>query len=288
MSLREPSITFKVDVTNPGQFFACCGILELADRLWPGAEGWFENGRFHIACDGTLRQIVDALACSDITSSVGEEGLKRLGTLLSATKATLTADDERDKERLRALWQGESLLLGNPFNLALNWWRNETNERTGLKTWAAKQLILDIVRPLRSAVIANAPLAATEDILQRAVAFDGSSLYFDSHAQSQSRAIDTGFSAYDLRAVIKEGASTRPGLEFFAFIGMQRFRIPPRHSDGTFVYCAWRTPLPALVAALAATGFIRSPNDTCYQFRLLDRTKYMKAFLPATTMENYR
>jgi len=31
-----PSITVTVDVTNPGQFFACCGLLELADRLWPG------------------------------------------------------------------------------------------------------------------------------------------------------------------------------------------------------------------------------------------------------------
>ena len=53
-----------VDPTNPGQFFACCGLLELADRLWPGAEGWFaENGReFKIACEGTLPQLVDAIA----------------------------------------------------------------------------------------------------------------------------------------------------------------------------------------------------------------------------------
>jgi CRISPR-associated protein Csb3 len=38
----RPNITIPVDLTNPGQFFACCGLLELADRLWPGAEGWFE------------------------------------------------------------------------------------------------------------------------------------------------------------------------------------------------------------------------------------------------------
>src|SRR5271163_2625185 len=37
------SIQIAVDPTNPGQFFACCGLLELADRLWPGAEGWFES-----------------------------------------------------------------------------------------------------------------------------------------------------------------------------------------------------------------------------------------------------
>src|SRR5687768_9486618 len=43
MSLLQPSIRITVDAANPGQFFACCGLLELADRLWPGAEGWFEH-----------------------------------------------------------------------------------------------------------------------------------------------------------------------------------------------------------------------------------------------------
>ena len=30
------SFSVNVDPTNPGQFFACCGLLELADRLWQG------------------------------------------------------------------------------------------------------------------------------------------------------------------------------------------------------------------------------------------------------------
>ena len=57
MSDPTPSIMVAVDPTNPGQFFACCGLLELADRLWPGAEGWFAvDGReFTIECGGTLR-----------------------------------------------------------------------------------------------------------------------------------------------------------------------------------------------------------------------------------------
>ena len=35
------SFALTVDPTNPGQFIACCGLLELAGRLRPGAEGWF-------------------------------------------------------------------------------------------------------------------------------------------------------------------------------------------------------------------------------------------------------
>lgn len=50
MTQPRSNINVNVDVTNPGQFFACCGLLELADRLWPGAEGWFENLGFSIAC----------------------------------------------------------------------------------------------------------------------------------------------------------------------------------------------------------------------------------------------
>ena len=36
MSEPTPSIAVSVDPTNPGQFFACCGLLELADRLRQG------------------------------------------------------------------------------------------------------------------------------------------------------------------------------------------------------------------------------------------------------------
>lgn len=59
MNTPEATIRVNVDVQNPGQFFACCGLLELADRLWPGAEGWFVDGEFCVACAGTL---LDALS----------------------------------------------------------------------------------------------------------------------------------------------------------------------------------------------------------------------------------
>src|SRR5271168_908987 len=63
MSDPTPSITVAVDPTNPGQFFACCGLLELADRLWPGAEGLFGEGgqEFKIECGGTLHELLVVL-----------------------------------------------------------------------------------------------------------------------------------------------------------------------------------------------------------------------------------
>ena len=43
MSNLKADLSINVDPTNPGQFFACCGLLELADRLGSGSEGWFES-----------------------------------------------------------------------------------------------------------------------------------------------------------------------------------------------------------------------------------------------------
>jgi len=282
MTHPEPNITVKVDVTNPGQFFACCGLLELADRLWPGAEGWFEASSFCVKCDGSLEALIRSLIIAEINSSVGDDGLKRLGTLLSAKKSDLTDADQQEKDRLRQMWQEESLVLNAPFNLTINWWRDEHNDRTPLKTWAAKQFILEIIRPLLSAVGKIAQDPPFEDIFQRVGSSDGLPLYFDAHSQSQSTALDTGFSTHDLRTVIKEGESTKPALELFAFIGMQRFHLPQRSEGGIFYFNVWGSPLPVSVAPVAAAGFVHSTGDRQFQFRLLSRTKYMKAFLPAT------
>ena len=39
----ESSISLCVDVTNPGQYFACCGLFELASRIAPAALSHFEQ-----------------------------------------------------------------------------------------------------------------------------------------------------------------------------------------------------------------------------------------------------
>jgi CRISPR-associated protein Csb3 len=65
MNKPEP-IPINVDSSNPGQFFACCGVLELADRLWPGAEGWFEGREFLITADGSLEDLVRAMSKAEL------------------------------------------------------------------------------------------------------------------------------------------------------------------------------------------------------------------------------
>lgn len=279
MSNHEP-IRINVDVTNPGQFFACCGLLELADRLWPGAEGWFtDNGVcFHIACDGTLNELMNTFTGVEIASSLNPEERNRLATLLSVPKASLTLQDVEDKKRLQAMWQIERLHVPAPFDLWIDWWRNEQGDRTELKTWAAKQMVSEMVAEMMAAVRGTPTANRSVDETPFQAMQDSSLPFnFDSDLCRTGNARDAGFSADTLGVK----STYRPLLELLAFIGLQRCRSDRTRVKERFTYCVWTVPLPIAVAGAAASGNLQLPNSVEYCFGLFHRTKYMKAFLPA-------
>ena len=45
MTAQAPT-TFEVDLSNPGQFLACCGLLELASRMDAESVAWFDGPTF--------------------------------------------------------------------------------------------------------------------------------------------------------------------------------------------------------------------------------------------------
>ena len=70
MNSAEP-IRISVDLSNPGQFFACCGLFELANRMWPKAEvvGVFYSTHFEIRTelrDSSLERIIDEFVDSNV------------------------------------------------------------------------------------------------------------------------------------------------------------------------------------------------------------------------------
>lgn len=282
MSQPTPSIRVQVDPTNPGQFFACCGLLELADRLWPGAEGWFEGKTFLVDCGGTLPELLRELAKSRIESSLTDQGLERLGSLLSQKKSTLTPDDEEEKARLSEQWKRERLHLAEPFDLWVDWWSDEQTGGKQMKTWAAKQLVLHMARPMLDVLRTEEwHHTAGEDVLTRTAPVDGVPFYFDAHNNWQSTPRDTGFGLYTLRDDIETRGSTRPLLELAAFLGIQRFRPAILADRHLLAFSLWPKGLPITVAAIAAAGLLNLPGERRYAFRMLFRSEYMKAFLPA-------
>ncbi|HUT11221.1 MAG TPA: type I-U CRISPR-associated protein Cas8c [Thermoguttaceae bacterium] len=276
----KPSITANVDVTNPGQFFAGCGLLELANRLWPGAEGWFnaDGSEFHIACNGTLDELINAFKKVEISSSLTPDQQKRLATLLSVAKTSLTTKDLDEKKQLQAAWRIERLCVSPPFNLWLDWWRDDQGNRTELKTWAAKQMVSEMACRMMVAIQRNlADNPQGDGKLFHPVQDDSLPFNFDSDLCRTGNARDAGFSADTLNLK----SEYRPLLELLAFIGLQRFRPRTAEKQEHFTYCVWSVRLPVSVAGAAASGNLQLTNSTQYCFKLFRRTKYMKAFLPA-------
>ena len=280
--MNEPS-HIRVDPTNPGQFFACCGLLELADRLWPGAEGWFAEDKFGIACDGTLSEALDTLVGCCLTNTMTEAQHVRFKeiTAMKVKERKSTPGIEEEEKALGALLREAPIVLKAPFDITLDWFADAYAGGSRFKTWAGRQSVLDISTAMKNAL--NSTAWRTEKCLMFSTNECGLPFNFDSNLGGQGGAIDIGFSFDPLaaNALTRIESSARPALELLAFIGLQRFRPLEIKGENRFLYTAWNRPLPIQVAMPAACGAMPVAGANRYEFRLLYRTKYLKSFLPA-------
>jgi CRISPR-associated protein Csb3 len=267
MKMPEPSFSVNVDVTNPGQFFGCCGLLELAHRLWGGAEGWFGDGVFCITAPAADASIV-SLA-----------GRLRSTQLCSDDPA---ADDKTCPLRLRN--NDEATNADPPLSLRLDWWLDEVGVGGSLKTWAGQQRVTAMGGAMLHAAVADEQINSDwlnsgstgqrPGSLKRAV----EPFYFD--ARRFANALDTGFSLDAQEA----STTAHPATEFLALVGLQRFRPETTSDRWSFEYWTWAQPLSAPVAAGVACGAVPIPGRQGYRFplRFRDNQKRYKAFSFAT------
>ncbi|MCL5947164.1 MAG: type I-U CRISPR-associated protein Cas8c [Chloroflexi bacterium] len=281
------SFSLPVDITNPGQFFACCGLLELAHRLWHDTEGWFvtEGGTiFNIRTLAsepcTLSRITDELVKAGITGELSVEEQAELQRLESQ-KRTLSKLSEKDEERRSSLGKKKregALIFGPPFNsLRLSWWQEENSNVP--KTFAGKQEVYQMAQAMLSeldnAVRQPQPLEY-RSLLQREKS-KVEPFYFD--AKRFTHALDVGFSLDVQEKAIR--ASAAPLTEILALIGLQRFRPRQMPEDKwAFEYFAWDQPLGIAVAAAVACGAIPIAGQRGYRFwlKFRDDQKRYKAF----------
>jgi CRISPR-associated protein Csb3 len=282
MKTPEATIRIKVDPANPGQFFACCGLLELADRLWPGAEGWFEGREFRITSGKTLPEILHALVGCHLTNTMTDSQHLRFKEIASWSVAKRKSDGAEDEgKELEKLLREAPIVLREPFDMVLDWFTDDYAGGSRLKTWAGRQSVLDIATSMKRAIKPHA--FETDECLAFSATECGLPFNFDSDLGSQGGAIDVGFSFDPLSAsaLTRIEPSARPILELLAFIGLQRFRPLETKGDNRFLYTAWSRPLPVQVAMPAASGASPYTKSIKYEFRLFYRTKYLKSFLPA-------
>lgn len=256
MTDAEPNITIHVDPTNPGQFFACCGLVELADRLWPGAEGWFEGGRFHIAAEGTLKQLIQAIATAELIHSRPED-------LYSSP-----------------------LTIGKPFRpLSIDWWETDRTGAKDLKVWAGTMESYGIAYAMQQAMRGEEFLSPDLFNVGMVVQNPGDPskkkepYYFDARRAPNAHSRDVGFSANDLQFT----TLAYPAVELLCLIGLQVAR--PRSTDvlRVYDYSTWSVSLPTNLLLAAASGLLEMPDRPVYRFENWFRTgqKKHKAFRSA-------
>ncbi|MGE0446670.1 MAG: hypothetical protein AB7P99_15705 [Vicinamibacterales bacterium] len=244
-------IRLDVDVTNPGQFFGCCGVFELAQRLWPDVTGCFEDSQF-VVSGGDLNELVTCTAHAPIE-------------VVEPANQTSSA-----------------LYLAGPFNIRLDWWKVER----GLKTWAGRMSVDRIATSLQRDLL-NTLANGFFDYGHVVVGSDGNKVepyYFDGRRGATALPLDVGFSSDALSLETVAFSAT----EFFTLVGLQRFR-PSEVTLRVYRYRAWRSHLPVTLAALAAAGVLPDDGVLC-QFQSAFRTdqRKHKAFSPAVPVDGER
>jgi CRISPR-associated protein Csb3 len=282
----EPSIRVNVDVTNPGQFFACCGLLELADRLWPGAEGWFEEGVFCVTCDGTLFDILSASKVAQISGD-GDEAV-------SDDNEADSDEPDSDEDSHSGKEDGKRVMpvvISAPFNITLDWWSDSS-----IKPWAGSMNVHMIARAMarvidpylahpfsqHEVVMYSPGLALQNDKSKNKKPKKREPFYFDSLRGPNSHPRDVGFSTNKLKMT----TAASPVVELLSLIGLQRCRPRRTQAPRQFDYFTWNIPLMSSVAPVSVIGHFARLGGSGYRFINAFRSdqKKLKAYLPAVPL----
>lgn len=300
MTRTTPAFKVDVDMTNPGQAIACCGLLELSHRLWPGVEGWFEASQFSIdlqkkPCANPLVHLVKTLGRCDISGlTVAEreerDELERRRRELKKIGKELPSGQEERRTELGRLARVGEIRIGTPFFLLLDWWN--TKDDAVPKTWAGRQELHRIARSAQEAISGfdesgMATILDVATVLREASEYRESQslgnavepFYFD--ARRFAHRLDVGFS---LDALELE-TSAYPVVELLCLIGLQRFRpAATPDEERSFDYCTWSSPLSVQVAAAVFGCVSPFPRRQRWRFhlRVRDDQKRYKAFGLAT------
>lgn len=258
MSYPDPSITVNVDVTNPGQFFACCGLLELADRLWPGAEGWYgkDDQAFFISSSGTLDKLVEAIATAELIH-------------------TRPSDP-----------YSSPLVVGTPFRpRSIDWWETDMTGARDLKIWAGTMESFGIAQAMqhamrdpqfRDARLFDVGMVVTtpQDDGKKKEPF-----YFDARRTPNAHSRDVGFAPNDLGMT----SIAHPAVELLCLVGLQVARPAFTDESRVYDYFTWHVPLLSNLLLAASTGSLNLSDAHAYRFENWFRTgqKKHKAFRSA-------
>jgi CRISPR-associated protein Csx14 len=263
MSEPEPSIRVAVDPTNPGQFFACCGLLELADRLWPSAEGWFSDTRreFKITFsgeNGTLRELLVTLILDPPAP------LERLDNGLEVPPIIAPLRFSFDGGSTTGMvldgWTRISVLKGAAKAIGNSPWNFWSGQQTSMGIWSG----------LRAELATQLSRMSDDELasLFEQRLFQKGRFGFD--PGPAWNALDVGFSPNEHNTEVESSPST----ELLAAVGLQRFRPVMNKDRDAFDYFTWHSASSPAVASAAMAGAIRGGRTLRFRAPVTSRGQY--------------
>lgn len=253
MNGQTSNLSITVNVANPGVFFACCGLLEVAHRLWCGGEveGWFDvagpswDGQFRLCRhDGQPATVVELVQ--------------------AAIKCQVDKVSVSDPKT-------DPIYLHHPISLQLDWWLERDGSKNLLKTWAANATSLQMFTKWREPLLrCLSRIQSKPDSLMSESERVQGSYGFDSELGWDGLSI--GFS-YNEHGNLKK-LPTRPALELFGAIGLQRFFPRIDKQEGVVRYAVWDRPLTAPVARAAMLDLLRFVVRQRFRTRVVERGSF--------------
>ena len=260
-SSSHHAIQLEINSANPGHFFACCGLFEIASSMFPEATCCFQDNRFELFAPTSLNDLFGRIAAAEIQ-----------------------AVDESDK----AL----SPVRIADFGLNLDWWRHEGGGIGKLKTWAGQMSVAAIANDMKQAVgkaIAKPDFAYDEVFLWYSRDCAGQPYYFDANYAVNAQAQDVGFSVDKLgKGGVKIIPAIRPAVELLCLIGLQRARpilaVDERGRERLYDYRTWEQPISITLLPAAIAGLLPHCAKHYHRFANPSRAKDYRAFMPATLL----
>jgi len=258
MSNPEPTIRIGVALTNPGQFFACCGLLELADRLDANAQGWFAGDEFLLATERSLRELLDAMLGREAEAQAMLESGLPVKPIIAPLRLRL--DQSGKATLILDAWMRVGLDKGWPVAMGNSPWNFWSGQQTSSGIWS-------VLRTELAEQIASLGQQDMRDLFTQRILLSGR-FGFDPGAAWD--ALDAGFSPNAQGLAV----ASSPAVEMLAAVGLQRFRPVMSRDRRSFDYASWPIPLAAPVAACAAAAARITPGLSLFRGRVVSRGQY--------------
>jgi CRISPR-associated protein Csb3 len=255
---RDADITVSMSVANPGHFLAACGLLEMADRFWPGAEGFFDSDRFRILCGGSLPLLLNGFADSSVKELLelpnGLSVKPLIAPLLISFQSPSVCSIQLDG------WMSIDVEKGKPVTVANRPWNFWSGQQTARRIWDS---LMSEFRHQIAALSEN----DFQNVFNLSLPLKGR---FGFDPGPAWNALDAGFSPNEQDIPVATSAI----VELLAAVGLQRFRPWVSPDRESFVYCTWSEPLSPIVAVAAMAGVLPSVRRCRYRAAIVSRGSY--------------